>query len=209
MFALSGVLIAATGGLTYVLAMLRVLRDAAQGHETLPDGTPIVILGVQLLANGLSGLEYRERLDHGAALLARTPGAEIVVLGGVTRPASPSEADMGKDYLVWRHAVEAERIQCEVRSRHTLENLRFYRYGPANRRTAVALVTSRFHIARACLLARGLGLTVLPSPSDRGGRCALRILARLPWEAFLIHWYVVGRTFARVTRNDRMAGRIS
>jgi uncharacterized SAM-binding protein YcdF (DUF218 family) len=209
MFAVSSLLIVATGGLTFALAMLRVLRDAAQSQETLPDGTPIVVLGVQLRANGHVGAEYRERLDHGAALLARTPWAEIVVLGGVTRPASPSEADMGKAYLVGRHAVAAERVKCETRSRHTLENLRFYRCGPANRQTAVALVTSRFHIARASLLARGLGLTVLPSPSDRGGRCALRILARLPWEALLIHWYIVGRTYARVTRNDGMARRIS
>jgi len=209
MFALSALLIVATGGLTYAFAMSRVVRDATRRQKVLPDGTPIVVLGVQLSEDGSPVLEFQERLDHGAALLARANHGEIVVLGGVTRPASPSEADVGGDYLIRRHDVAAERIQRERRSHHTLENLRFYRYGPANLERPVALVTSRYHMARACLMARGLGLAVLPSPSDRGPRGALRILGRLPWEALLIHWYVVGSTFARITGNDRMAKRIS
>ncbi|MSP01574.1 MAG: YdcF family protein [Acetobacteraceae bacterium] len=209
MLALSGLLIAATGGLTYALAMLRVARDTARSPQTLPASAPIVVLGVQLSRDGLPGSEFRERLDHGAALLVRAGEADIIVLGGVTRPGFSSEADMGKDYLVRHRDVSAERIQCERRSRHTLENLWFYRHGSANHDGAIMLVTSRFHMARACLLARGLGLTVRPEPSDRGFRAAARVLVRLPSEALLIHWYIVGRTFARVTRNDRMAKRIS
>jgi hypothetical protein len=33
--------------------------------------------------------------------------------------------------------------------------------------------------------------------------------ARLLREAFLLHWYVVGRGFARLTRNRAMLARIS
>jgi hypothetical protein len=55
----------------------------------------------------------------------------------------------------------------------------------------------------------GLGLTAWPCPSDGGIRGVLRLLARTPLEGLLIHWYVTGRTFARVTGNARMLARIS
>ncbi len=209
MFALSGVVMIATGGLTYALAMLHVVREAAKRARVGMGGGPIVVLGVQLPENGVPGFEFRERLDHGAILLARGEGAEIVVLGGVTRAGQPSEAEAGKDHLVRYRNVPAGRIECESRSHHTLENLYFYRQGPLYPGTPVTLVTSRFHMARACLLARGLGLAVDGSPSDRGIHGLIRVLVRLPWEGLLIHWYVVGRAFARITRNERMARRIS
>lgn len=209
MFALSTLLIVATGGLTYALAMLQVIRDAARRNDILRDGTWIVVLGMQLPENGVPGPEYQERLDHAAALLADPRQTRIAVLGGVTRPGLPSEADSGKNYLVRHRGIGAERVLCERRSHHTLENLRFYRDGSPNQEWPLALVTSRYHMARACLLARGLGLTVHPAPSDRGLCAVRRVFSRLPWEGLLIHWYVVGRTFARVTRNAAMVKRIS
>lgn len=208
MLMLSVMTMIATGGLSYVLAMARMVWDATRRAKPIPDGTPILVLGVRLAVDGDIAREFQERLDHGVRLLLGMTHGEIVVLGGVTRPNTPSEADTGKEYLIWRCDVAADRIQCERRSRHTLENLHFHRYGPAYDGRAVSIVTSRFHMARASLLARGLGMTVLAAPSDRGLRSAFRVLVRLPWEGLLIHWYVTGRAFARVTGNTNMIKRI-
>ena len=209
MLVLSVLTMIATGGLSYVFAMVWMARDAMRGAKPIPDGTPILVLGVRLAAGGGIPREFQERLDHGARLLLGMTHGEIVLLGGVTRPNTPSEADTGKEYLIWRRDVAADRIHCERRSRHTLENLYFHRYGPAYDGRAVSIVTSRFHMARASLLAGGLGMTVLPASSDRGLRSAFRVLVRLPWEGLLIHWYVVGRAFARVTGNTDMTKRIA
>ncbi len=209
MFMLSVLTTIATGGLSYVFAMAWMVRNATRGAKPIPDGTPVLVLGVRLAADGGIAREFQERLDHGAKLALGMTHGEIVVLGGVTRPNTPSEADTGKDYLIGRCDVAAERIHCERRSRHTLENLYFHRYGPSYDGRTVSIVTSRFHMARASLLSGGLGMTVLPAPSDRGLRSAFRVLVRLPWEGLLIHWYVVGRAFARATGNTDMTRRIA
>jgi hypothetical protein len=67
------------------------------------------------------------------------------------------------------------------------------------------LVTSRFHLARASMMARGLGI--------QHSLCAAEDQPWVCWpmlqEAFLIHWYVTGRTVARLIGSTRMLARIS
>jgi uncharacterized SAM-binding protein YcdF (DUF218 family) len=208
-FGLTCLLILASGGITYILSVLHVVREAMRSTPAPPSVRSIVVLGMMLRGDGDLAPAYRQRLDCAAGALAGIPDGRILVLGGVTRAGLPSEADAGMAYLVRYRNVPLERIGCERRSRHTLENLRFCKAAMADEAAPILLVTNRFHMARARLASRGLGLTAWPCPSDGGVRSVLRLLARTPLEGLLIHWYVTGRTFARVTRNARMMARIS
>lgn len=199
-----------TLGLSLAAALWQVLRIARSAPSD--PGEPArqaVVLGTKL-ADGQPGHAFRARLDRVLALAARLPGLEVVVLGGATAPGAPSEAVAGRRYLL-AAGLAPGRIVTEARSRHTLENLREFRaaFRPAaSSGPPVLLVTSRTHLARALLMARGLGLPALPCAAE-AGRLPPREWRRLPAEAFLLHWYVVGRSFARMTGNRRMLARIS
>jgi hypothetical protein len=71
------------------------------------------------------------------------------------------------------------------------------------------LVTSRFHIARSSMLAAGLGPVNVPCVAESFRLAWLRHVPLMLFEAVLIHWYITGRIFARITGNRRMAARIS
>lgn len=144
------------------------------------------------------GPAFAARLDRARTLAEADLALRIAVLGG----GMPSEAEAGAAWLV-AAGIAPGRILTETRSRHTLENLREFR-DAVPEASAILLVTSRSHLARAVAMAEGFGLAVRPVAADDPV-----LLRRLPVEAFLLHWYLVGRAFARVTRNRRMLARIA
>jgi uncharacterized SAM-binding protein YcdF (DUF218 family) len=201
-----------TLGASLVPVLVRVLRAAraAPPEEALPSGRGrVLVLGERLPVGGQPGPGYRARLDRALALLAHAPTAEVVILGGRTGRSAPSEAEAGRRYLTER-GLAPGRIAVEDASRHTLENLRRYRAAFADVDAgAVALVTSRFHLARASLTATGLGIRHVPCPAEDGWRPGPLEAARLLREAFLVHWYLVGSSYARLTGDRAMLARIA
>jgi uncharacterized SAM-binding protein YcdF (DUF218 family) len=152
---------------------------------------------------------YRERLHRALQLWSQAQSGEIVVLGGRTAECARSEAAAGAA-LLNANGVPPEHILVEDQSRHTLENLRLYR----ERLSAGAdhrplLVTSRFHLARSSMLAAGLGIAHVPCAAEARRLPSLRHVPLILFEAVLIHWYITGQTFSRITRNNRMAARIT
>lgn len=209
MLALSLAVAALSGGVSALLVLAYVWHVAARtsAHaDPAGGGAPgrILVLGMRLDRDGRPGPLYRARLDRARRLLAAHPGTEVVVLGGRTRPGLPSEAQAGRDYLRARGEPIAA-IRTEAESRHTLENLRLYRDGfpPAGR---VVLVTNRFHLARAGLMAETLGIAHRLCAAETGWRAMPGALVQ---EAVLVHWFLVGRTFCRVTGHTRMLARIT
>ena len=208
MLALSALVLTLSLGVSFLPALAHVLRTAWTTPAALPGAARIIVLGHRLRPDGTPSRHFRHRLDRARALHAQS-GAEIFLLGGCTRPAGPSEAKAGAAYLRAR-SVPPDRLRCEDRSRHTLENLRAYRAAfPAAPGGTAVLVTSRFHLARASLLAGGLGLAHLPCAAEAGRAHLARLPGTLLFEAFLIHWYIVGRGFCRWTGDARMTARIS
>jgi uncharacterized SAM-binding protein YcdF (DUF218 family) len=205
--ALSSVVMLASLGTTLLAALAYVVWIGAVTPPTAPAASVIIVLGMRLGPGGAPRSRYRRRLHRAWRLLA--PGAEIVILGGRTRAGVVSEAEAGMRYLLHR-GVPPERIRLEDRSCHTLENLRQYRaqFG-ALLSERPALVTNRFHLARSSLLARGMGLAHTPCAAEDRPASLLREAPRVVREAVLIHWYMVGRTYARWAGNERMAARIS
>jgi uncharacterized SAM-binding protein YcdF (DUF218 family) len=203
--AFSCMVILASFGLTLLAALIAITRSAWLTPSAAPSCDRIIVLGHRLEQGGRPSVRYRQRLDRAAVLLETSPTATVDLLGGRAVGSAVSEADAGANYLIAR-GVCPRRIRSEDRSRHTLENLQQYRatLSPVTTGTIV-LVTSRFHLARAGMMARGLGI--------RHCLCAAEDRPRTCWsmlhEAFLIHWYVTGRTVARWTGNRRMLARIS
>jgi uncharacterized SAM-binding protein YcdF (DUF218 family) len=209
MLALSLAVAAASGGLTAAAACVHAVAVAV-AWRTPPSaaGDAVLVLGMRS-RRGVPERAYRARLDRALALSRSNPAARIVVLGGRTTEGQPSEAEIGRLYLI-ANGLPAERISIEDRSRHTLENLQEYRAAfPHLGGGLPLLVTSRFHLARAALLARGLGIQHVPCAAEERPSWAVRDVLLLAREAFFIHWYVVGRTYTRLSGNRRMAARIS
>lgn len=203
----------ATAGTSLLAAFWHVLRVARAATADAPHGAPrprrVIVLGLRLPRDGMPCAAFRARLDRAAALAAREPALAIVLLGGATRPGAPTEAEAGRRHLI-AAGLDAGRLGIEARSRHTLENLRNYRaaWGAAAATAPDLLITSRYHLARAVMMARGLGLAVTPCAAEERFRATPSLLARLAAEAFLVHWYVVGRGFARLINHQGMLARI-
>jgi uncharacterized SAM-binding protein YcdF (DUF218 family) len=127
----------------------------------------------------------------------------VLVLGGRAMPGAPAEAEAGRDRLV-AQGLDPARIGIETRSRHTLENLANYRDAHPGAPPA-ALVTSRTHLYRALLMARGFGLSPAPVAAEAA---FVPDFPGLATEGFMVHWYVTGRWLSRILRRRRWLGRI-
>ena len=210
MLALSLAVPALSGGVSVWLALAYVRRVAARtpahadpaGERDIPGR--VLVLGMRPGRDGRPGPLYRARLDRACLLLAADPGAEVVLLGGRTRPGAPSEAEAGRDHLRARGVPDAA-IRLEAESRHTLENLRLYR-DAFPRAGRVVLVTNRFHLARAGLMAETLGIPHRLCAAEAEWPAVPGALVQ---EAVLVHWFLVGRAFCRLTGHARMLARIT
>nr|WP_294508790.1 YdcF family protein [uncultured Rhodopila sp.] len=208
MLALSCLVMVGTGGLTLLFAVVHVMRTGWRAPADVAGATRILVPGYRLPPDGRPNRVYQQRLDRARALARASPHADVFLLGGRARPGVASEAEAGAAWLQAR-GLAAARLRCEDRSRHTLENLRLYRdaYPPGPNEPAV-LVTSRFHLARAALMAAGLGLHCRPCAAEAKPAAILPRLDRVVAEAFLVHWYVVGCRFSHWIGNAHMLARI-
>jgi uncharacterized SAM-binding protein YcdF (DUF218 family) len=193
-----------TAGVAPALTTAAVVRCAWQA-PLLPPVAPdrILVLGHRLDRGRLSA-DFVARLARAAVLADRFPQARLVLLGGRAGPGEPTEAEAGRDWLVAR-GVDPGRIALETASRHTLENLHNHRalHGIGARE---AMVTSRYHLHRAALMAEGLGLSPMPiAAEDRPRIEPIRLLG----EGLRVHWYLTGRLLARLLRRRAWLARIS
>ncbi len=211
MLALSCAILLATGGLSLIGPLVAVVRAGWRAPSVGSEAARILVLGHRPDAGGVPSRRFVARLARAAALARSDEAAILFVLGGRTRAGVESEASLGEAWLV-AHGVAREKIRREDTSRHTLENLRHYRrdHGAAALGAPVLLVSSRVHLARASMMAAQLGIAHRPVAAEAGRASSLlRDAPRILLEALLVHWYVTGRTFSRLTGNARMLGRIS
>lgn len=138
-----------------------ILHYSAQPPQ--PGADAVIVLGAGLRGEAPSPA-LAARLDAAQDYLAENPEAVVVVTGGQGPDEQIPEAHAMARYLT-NHGVAAERILLEDRSASTQENLvnareildeRF----PGGAR--VVLVTSDYHLLRASLVARQVGLNVEP-----------------------------------------------
>lgn len=197
----SALLLLLSGGLTFLLSWLWVLRRALE-TPPLEDLDGLLVCG-HVLRDGRSSPEFVQRLRRAARLAERFPRLPIIVAGG----GSPSEASVGRDWLLDHGAVAADRIRLETASLDTFENLRHTR-SMLSGGERIGLVSSRFHLARVLAYARQLGLDVVAVPAEPRWRPTRANLAASLREGALLCWFISGRFWARLARRRRLLARI-
>lgn len=133
-----------------------ILSGTRQTPEA--DADTMLILGTQV--KGTKEKPYpsavlRERLDTALPYLKESPKTIVIVCGGQGADEPISEAQMMADYLI-DHGIPAAQIIEESSSTRTKENLQNAEVKRTLGQTVI--VTSDFHLYRAELLAKRLGL---------------------------------------------------
>ncbi|WP_455198268.1 YdcF family protein [Kaarinaea lacus] len=210
-FLLSNVVLTLSAGMTGLWAMRTVFRHATEASpDIVDDNQSLLVLGKKL-DNGKADEEYQQRLQRAATLLNQQAVEQVIILGGITGGNPVSEAKAGKDTLV-SLGVDASKIVTEDRSRHTLENLRFAREMLGNNATSqqqVAIITNRYHLARAHTLASGLKIDHALCAAEDRFSLDLKLLAKLMVEAYFLHWYYSGKYWSLWTNNKKWLERIT
>lgn len=208
MLVVSLLLIGCTAGGSLLLVARRVVAVGRDTSATPAVAGTVVVPG-KAPRGGVIHDDHLARLERARTLLGAGLVDRIVLLGSRPRGAPMSEARLGRRHLLG-HGIDDGRIVIEESSRHTLENLtqlRLLLAGLGGGR--LVLISNRYHLARCAAMASGLCLPLeLCAAEPRWGvdrRTGPRVLS----EAFLLHWYMVGRFLSRHLRYRRALDRIT
>ncbi|MGC5617324.1 YdcF family protein [Georgenia sp. Z1491] len=124
--------------------------------------TRVVPEAVIVLGSGLRDGEVPPllsgRLERGLRAQQEHDGRPVIITSGGQGPDEPrSEGVAMREYLLER-GTEPDRVVAETESRNTSENLRFSRRLLTAADAPVEVVTSSYHVFRAALLTRDLGM---------------------------------------------------
>jgi uncharacterized SAM-binding protein YcdF (DUF218 family) len=201
-----------SGGLVWLGYLVHVCRIAWRSPTSRPGSWVVLVFGRQL-ADDRIGRDYRARLGRALALVRAGHAQRLLLLGGYSG-GTRSEAQAGHDWLQ-RHGLPGDApVELEQASVDSLENLRHARgllqgADRAEVMPPVALLTSRYHLARCLLLARRLGFDAYPLAAEGTLPLTPGYLARLLMEATYLMWIDVGMRWAGFIGHRRMASRIS
>lgn len=197
----STLMLLASAGLSFFGAWVWVLRQALRR----PDSSTVdwlVVCG-HVLEQGRPSAVYRQRLRQAARMAAADVDLQLLIAGG----GEPSEAAVGRDWLVAEADIDAGRIHLEEVSTDTFANLRHAR-GLLPPEARLGVVTSRFHLARVLVYARQLGLDAVPLPAEPRWRFTFGNLAASFREAAFLCWFVCGRLWARLAQREPLLERL-
>ena len=155
-------------GVVFVVFLAYAVAYGRMKHTIEPDS--VVILGSQVIDGKVPPL-LRSRLDKGLELYRRAPSAPLLIpSGGQGADESRPEGVAMAEYLV-QAGTPAGDVAAEDRAANTAQNLQFSeavardhgRTGP------LVVVTNNYHVLRAALLSRKLGIDaqVVGSPTAR------------------------------------------
>lgn len=201
-----------SGGLVWLGYLMHVWRIARYSPTAWPGRRVLLVFGRQLAGNEPDG-DFRERLARALALVRAGRTRRVLLLGGHSG-GDRSEAQAGHAWLLQQGLHGDVEVELEQESVDSLENLRHARGllqggDSAEVLPPVALLTSRYHLARCLLLARRLGFDGHPVAAEARLPCTPRYLALLAMEATYFMWIDLGVRWAQLVGHRRMAARIS
>lgn len=206
MLAISLVIMAMTFGVSLLMLFiyisiiaLRASTQATYAHS--------VILGKKLISDS-PDKDYQLRLERALNLFQSYPQTQFYILGGINGHSTISEARSGRHYLELR-GVPTRQIHIEEQSRNTLENLKHLSQATTIPDKNFTLITNRYHLARATMMAKGFGFRISGCAAEEKLSFGIASVVKLLIEAFHFHWYLTGRIYATLTKNQRMLARIS
>jgi uncharacterized SAM-binding protein YcdF (DUF218 family) len=160
-------------------------------HDHAAESDCIIVLGAAVRGDQPSPV-FEERLHHAIKLYHAGLAAKLLFTGGVGDGQELSEGEVARRFAV-QHAVPSSDILIEERSRTTKQNLSEAQLvmGSQGLRSAI-IVSDPLHMKRALMMAKGLGLDAVSSPTPssryRSVRTKLGFLAR---ELYFYHHYLV------------------
>lgn len=199
---------ALTGGILYLIYLLRVARIAANAPCMLTDDRMLLVFGRKLHANGEPEIDYAARLQRALDAIAAHHAKKIMLLGGASG-ARLSEAAAGLEWLRAHGLPATVEVMLEQASIDSLENLRHARSLLGTPLPPVALISSRYHLARCMALARGLGFPATACAAEPCLRWSPRMVRRILLEAGYLMWQQTGTAWARLIGNKRMLERVT
>ncbi len=208
MLAVSNLVLFFSMGFSLLLSFHAVLRAAIATPAQISVSHWILVPGVRLQADQPVA-DFTQRLARSLQLFDSEKNHRLILLGGWTQGSSISEATAGQDYLV-QCGIPEGRILLEQRSLHTLENFLFARQLMAEspETGCCVIITNRYHLARCSSMASYIGIDHVVCAAEDSFELGMRNLGLVLREAYLLHWYYVGRCWARVTMNRAMRARL-
>jgi uncharacterized SAM-binding protein YcdF (DUF218 family) len=197
-------------GMVWLGYLIRVWRVAARSSLAPPRRMVVLVFG-RRLEQGAPGHDYQQRLQRGLSVAQAGQAEQLWLLGGCSH-GQLSEAAAGLAWLRQQGLPAQVQVELEQDSVDSLENLRHARcllQAQYAHLPPVALVTSRYHLARCLLLASRLGFDGLPVAAEAVLPLQPRYLGRLLLEASYLMWIDIGIRWARLIGNQRMTARIS
>ena len=200
-------------GLVWVGYLVHVWRVAARSPVVPAKPMTVLVFGRRLVRD-VPEKDYQARLLRALALMRSHDTEHVLLLGGRSGGAI-SEAAAGRRWLEQHELPPGVVMQLEQASIDSLENLRHARSllqedGPVMRvLPPVALVTSRYHLARCQLLARRLGFPSVPVAAEPTLVLNRRYVVRLLAESGYLMWIDIGVRWARLIGHQRISARLS
>lgn len=200
-----------SGGLVFAGYLAHVLRMAWRSPLRPPAPMVVLVFGRRLERDEPEA-DYRHRLGRALALAREALAEQLLLLGGMSG-SSVSEAAAGHRWLLREGLPQEVAVRLEHESTDSLENLRqargLLRGADASAPLPpVALVTSRYHLARCQLLARRLGFACVPIAAEPRLQLTPRALRLLLLESAYLMWIDLGVRWATLIGHTRMASRI-
>lgn len=115
-----------------------------------------IVLGAKV--NGeIPSLALQYRLEAALTYATQYPDVQLILSGGQGSGENISEA-LAMERFLLKHGIQKERLLVETQSTSTYENILFSKELLSSSTSAVTIITSDFHLARAKIIAKRLGL---------------------------------------------------
>lgn len=200
------ILIALSFGLTFLFVFIYIFFIAVTAGTDDIESDHIIVLGKRLISNQ-PDKDYRLRLNRAATIVTHKTNPHIYILGGSTGVSMISESRAGRSYLEDRN-IQTRNIHIEETSHDTLDNMKQLKISERLTDKNITLITNRYHLARASLMAQGFGFNVQRCAAENSFTLGIVAIVTLLAESFFLHWYLSGRSYVKLTRNKRILERL-
>ena len=130
--------------------------------EYITEDIPVIVLGAGVVDNLEPSQILKQRLDQAYAIFEEAPEKQFI-MSGDHRDQYYNEVSVMKDYLI-ELKIPSEQIYLDHAGYSTYDSL--YRLKHVIGEDRVIIVTQGYHLSRALVLARGLGLEAVGVPAD-------------------------------------------
>lgn len=172
---------------TIFITVMSIVMLITASDKPKHNADAIIVLGCASRYNRPS-LTLKNRLDAAIDYLNENPNTVAVLSGGVDDGASRSEASIMQEYM-FSHGIDASRLIKEEHATSTQENFIFSmeilnkKFGHD---CTVVFATTRFHVFRAELTAKKLGIDAVGIPANGAWITTVNDYIR---ESFVIVYY--------------------